>query len=313
MQTVAGPMVMINTIMAEALDYIATELETAVADGTDFNEAVQKLLDRDHHRPRRRGLQRQRLLRGVADRGGGARPAEPATTLDALPELIAEAMELFEKYGVFSHREMHSRYEIGLEQYVLTIGVEAKLTLEIGTTTVLPAAIRYQTELRSNVAALKAAGVEPNIRAGRGVGSVAALRAARRRWGGAADHVGASVLAEPQAQDDSVAGDGRGSVRGRRPRGRHRRRPVADGWANYDNGANDLGMYSDHLEYLGLTSQEIASAGAPITDGMTEYVTIQDSMVNSLEALWTQLQLRTACFSKYPQDNPALPLGCLAG
>jgi hypothetical protein len=62
-----------------------------------------------------------------------------------------------------------------------------------------------------------------------------------------------------------------------------------DGWANYDNGANDLGMYSDHLEYIGLTSQEIASAGAPTMDGMTEYFTIQDSMVNSLEALWTQL------------------------
>jgi len=64
-----------------------------------------------------------------------------------------------------------------------------------------------------------------------------------------------------------------------------------DGWANYDGGANDLGMYSDHLEYLGLTSQEIASAGAPITEGMTEYFTIQDSMVNSLEALLTQLQI----------------------
>ena len=64
-----------------------------------------------------------------------------------------------------------------------------------------------------------------------------------------------------------------------------------DGWANYDGGANDLGMYSDHLEYLGLTSQEIASAGAPITVGMTEYFTIQDSMVNSLEALLTQLQI----------------------
>ena len=37
------------------------------------------------------------------------------TTLDALPELITEeAMELFEKYEVFNHREMHSRYEIGL-------------------------------------------------------------------------------------------------------------------------------------------------------------------------------------------------------
>lgn len=64
-----------------------------------------------------------------------------------------------------------------------------------------------------------------------------------------------------------------------------------DGWANYEGGANDLGMYSDHLEYLGLTSQEIASAGAPITEGMTEYFTIQDSMVNSLEALLTQLQI----------------------
>ena len=57
------------------------------------------------------------------------------TTLDALPELVSEpAMELFEKYDVFNHREMHSRYEIGLEQYALSIGVEARLTLEIGTT-----------------------------------------------------------------------------------------------------------------------------------------------------------------------------------
>ena len=64
-----------------------------------------------------------------------------------------------------------------------------------------------------------------------------------------------------------------------------------DGWANYDGGANDLGMYSDHLEYLGLTPDEIASAGEPFKEGMTEYFTIQDSMVNSLEALWTQLQI----------------------
>jgi hypothetical protein len=64
-----------------------------------------------------------------------------------------------------------------------------------------------------------------------------------------------------------------------------------DGWTNYDYGLNDAGLFTDHLEYLGLTSQEIASAGAPVMDGMTEYFTIQDSMVNSLEALWTQLQI----------------------
>ena len=68
-----------------------------------------------------------------------------------------------------------------------------------------------------------------------------------------------------------------------------------DGWSIYDAGMNNAGLFSDHLEYLGLTPAEIATAGAPVVDGMgpfaTEYFTIQDSMVNSLEALWTQLQI----------------------
>ena len=66
---------------------------------------------------------------------------------------------------MFSERELHSRYEVRLEQYALTIAVEAKLTLEIGTTIILPAALRYQTELAQNVAALKAAGIEPSMAA----------------------------------------------------------------------------------------------------------------------------------------------------
>lgn len=64
-----------------------------------------------------------------------------------------------------------------------------------------------------------------------------------------------------------------------------------DGWSVYDQGLNNAGLFTDHLEYLGLTTQEVASAGAPVVDGMTEYFTIQDSMVNSLEALLTQLQI----------------------
>ena len=134
MQSVGGPMVTINTIMAEALDYIATDLETAVADGTDFDTAVQNLLTEiitNHGAVVFNGdgysenWQIEAAERGLPNL---------KTTLDALPELISEdAMELFEKYKVFNHREMHSRYEIGLEQYALTVGVEAKLTLEIGT------------------------------------------------------------------------------------------------------------------------------------------------------------------------------------
>ena len=164
LQTVAGPMVVLNTIMAEALDHCATTLEDAVADGTDFNEAVQSLLTDiigEHG--------------SVVFNGNGYSEEWPIeaeqrglknlrTTVDALPELISpQAVELFSRYQVFNEREMHSRYEVGCEQYVLSIGVEANLTLEIATTTVLPAAIRYQTELAANVAALKAAGIEPDL------------------------------------------------------------------------------------------------------------------------------------------------------
>ena len=90
MQTVAGPMVVLNTIMAEALDHCATEIETLVADGTEFNEAVQALLTSiisDHG--------------AVIFNGNGYSDEWPIeaeqrglknlrTTVDALPELITE-------------------------------------------------------------------------------------------------------------------------------------------------------------------------------------------------------------------------------
>jgi glutamine synthetase len=161
LQSIAGPMVTINTILAEALDYIATELEGLVAGGAEFNVAVQQVLEdiiSNHGKVVFNGdgytddWQVEAAARGLPNL---------RTTLDALPELITdEAMELYSHYGVFTHREMHSRYEIALEQYVLSVGAEARLTLEIGNTVILPAAVRYQTELATNIASLKAIDVE---------------------------------------------------------------------------------------------------------------------------------------------------------
>ena len=160
-QTVAVPMIILNTIMADSFDYMATALEKAVGEGEDFDVAVQKLLTEiitEHGAVVFNGdgysdnWQIEAAARGLPNL---------KTTLDAIPELIKpEAVEVFEKYGVFSERELHSRYEVRLEQYALTIGVEAKLALELGTTVILPAAVRYQTELAQNVATLKAAGVD---------------------------------------------------------------------------------------------------------------------------------------------------------
>jgi glutamine synthetase len=179
LQSIAGPMMTINTILAEALDYIATGLETELAKGTEFNDAVQAVLQEviinhgtvvfndDGYAE---DWQVEAAARGLPNL---------RTTLDALPELISEAsMELFSRHGVFNHREMHSRYEVALEQYILAIDVEAALTLEIATTMILPAAARYQTELATNVAALKATGVDTDLSTLNEVSaSIATLRA----------------------------------------------------------------------------------------------------------------------------------------
>ena len=139
------------------------------------------------------------------------------TTLDAIPELIKpEAVEVFEKYGVFNERELHSRYEVRLEQYALTIGVEAKLTLEMGSTVMLPAAIRYQTELAQNVTTLKKAGIDPRHELLESVTStdLEADRDTVHIEGGAGGPFGGeSADRRGQARAGPTACDGRGAVR----------------------------------------------------------------------------------------------------
>ena len=192
-------MIVLNTIMADSFDYMATVLEKAVEDGEDFDKAVQKLLTdviTEHGAVVYNGdgyiekWQIEAAQRGLPNL---------KTTLDAIPELIKpESVELFEKYGVFNERELHSRYEVRLEQYALTVAVEAKLTLEIATTVILPAAIRYQTELAQNVATLKAAGVEPSIAALEAVSApIADLEAGLATLKSAlSDHSAETALAE---------------------------------------------------------------------------------------------------------------------
>ena len=93
------------------------------AAGTDFDTAVQNLLTDDHHRPRRGGVQRRRLLR----RSGRSRPrergpAEPAhhARRAARADHRTRPSSCSRSTRSSTTREMHSRYEIGLEQYALT-------------------------------------------------------------------------------------------------------------------------------------------------------------------------------------------------
>ncbi|HEX3773947.1 MAG TPA: glutamine synthetase III [Polyangiaceae bacterium] len=150
----------LNTIMAESIDYIATKLESAVGSGKTLNAAIQTVLQEiytEHGRVVFNGNGYSEEWHQEAEKRG---LLNLKTTIEALPQYeTKEAIAVFEKYKVLSPRELHARYEIFLEQYVKTVNVEKNLVLQIAKKQILPAAIRYQTELAANVAATKAAGV----------------------------------------------------------------------------------------------------------------------------------------------------------
>ena len=149
-----------NTIMAESLDYIATKLEKAPKG--KFNEAVTAVL-----------TEIAKAHSAVIFNGNGyseewhqeaAKRGLPnlKTSVDALPVITDKnTVAAYEKYGVLSKRELEARRDIAYEQYCKAVNVEANLVLELAKTKIFPAAMRYQTELASNVAAMKAAGQKP--------------------------------------------------------------------------------------------------------------------------------------------------------
>ena len=161
-QSIAGPLVAINTIVAESLDYIATELEKATkGDARKLNSAIQKLLQKiikDHGRVVFNGDGYSEEWHQEAEARG--LPNLP-TSVEALPAISSkESVALFTKYKVLSRRELLSRQDVYLEQYVNTITVEAKLTSKISRTMIFPAAVRYQNQLACTCANLKAVGYE---------------------------------------------------------------------------------------------------------------------------------------------------------
>jgi glutamine synthetase len=65
-------------------------------------------------------------------------------TPDALPEILSEpTVKLFGNYGVLNERELESRYEVWLEQYIIRANIEAETADSIARTMILPAALRY--------------------------------------------------------------------------------------------------------------------------------------------------------------------------
>jgi glutamine synthetase len=158
--SVSGPNTVLNTIVAESLDEIATRLEKA----KDINKEAAAIIKQaviEHGRIIFNGNNYSEDWVKEAKKRG---LPNIKSTVEALGHMAnASAVKLFEKYKVLSKEELHSRYEIYLEQYGKHINIEALASIDMVKRLFIPAVIRYTAELAETVAKLKAAGATATV------------------------------------------------------------------------------------------------------------------------------------------------------
>ena len=161
-QSVSGPLVAMNTILADSLDWIAIKLEAEFSKGGEKTAAViavlQELMELhgkvvfggDGYSPEWHKM-------AVEERGLKNLP----TSAEALPVLKEESVRaLFQRTGVLTPVELESRFHVYAEQYLLSIEVEAKLVIDMAKTMIYPAAVDYLSGLAATGASASAMGIE---------------------------------------------------------------------------------------------------------------------------------------------------------
>jgi glutamine synthetase len=160
-QSVSGPLVAMNTMLADSLNWIAEHLEVELAKAATPADAVVVVLQKlmiEHSNVifGGDGYSSEWHKTAVEERGLKNIP----TTADALPALQEESVKkLFQTTGVLSAAELESRFEVYAEQYVLSIEVEAKLVVDMAKTLIYPAALEYLATLANTSASLSGLGV----------------------------------------------------------------------------------------------------------------------------------------------------------
>ena len=158
--SVANPNIVLNTAVAEALDQFAKELDGVAPE--DMEHAVHELIKRAIKKHKRV------IFNGNGYTDEWIEEAEKRglynlkSTPDALPMWIAQKnIDLFTKHSIFTSEELHSRYEIWLENYSKTINIESNTMVEMVQKDLLPSVMSYIEEIAST-ASLKAS-VVPGI------------------------------------------------------------------------------------------------------------------------------------------------------
>ena len=163
-QSVAGPLVVLNTVLADSLAWIADQLEARTAKGESVEQASMAVLQQITKENGNvifggDGYSSEWHEMAVKERG----LENLRTTADALPVLQRPAIrDLFSRHNVLSPVELESRFEVYSEQYCLAIEVEARLAVRIARTQLYPAVSAYLGELAGSLQEQEAIGLNPS-------------------------------------------------------------------------------------------------------------------------------------------------------
>jgi glutamine synthetase len=150
------PNCFLNTMVAEALDEVATDLETKIKSGASLEKAVAEVLTETIKKHKRIVFNGDNYSDDWKNEAAKRGLPNFKTLVDALPSLIKkENIALFEKYKVMTAREVESRYNIILEGYNKTINQEGQTTLDMGRRQLLPACILYQGHIAESISEAK--------------------------------------------------------------------------------------------------------------------------------------------------------------
>ena len=160
--SIAGPNVVLNTIVAEAFSEACDVLEKA----DNFDEAVHDLIKKyatEHQRVVFNGNGYSDAWVEEAERRG---LPNIRSMVEAIPALTTDkAINMFEKFKVFTKAELESRAEIKFESYAKAINIEARTMIDMASKQIIPAIIKYTKELADTVVAVKEAGADASVQA----------------------------------------------------------------------------------------------------------------------------------------------------
>ena len=155
-QSVAGPNIALNTIMAEQLGRFADALEQA----EDFDATLQQIVSRalsEHQRVIFDGNGYSEEWKQEAARRG---LSNLPSTAEALPAYVSDKnIDLVVRHGIFNESEFRARYLIHLESYRKVVNIEARTMLDMAIHQILPASSAYTRELCDTAAAKQAMGL----------------------------------------------------------------------------------------------------------------------------------------------------------